>query len=325
MLAGFGQMDQPVGDRLTLTAGLRLEHERRRLDDFTTTTQPLIGIGVGAGASRLATTQASGKLAATYRIALGTLVYASASRGVKSGGFTAYNTLTPDQLAPFRPEVLYAYEIGTKNRFAGGHVRLNAAAFYYDYRRQQVQSAIYDPVYGAVGKIVNAPRSHIYGLEAELEWAPVAGLTLAQGASWRRGKFDRFTDLDIAASTVAGAARSIDRAGQDEGFPRWSYTGSASWRIDLGSRFALTTEADYAYRSALDPVLLGPRYRVAGYWLANGSVALAPRAGRWSVGVYGRNLFGTRYDLTRNFFLGGIDIAAPGRPASFGVRGRYAF
>ena len=31
------------------------------------------------------------------------------------------------------------------------------------------------------------------------------------------------------------------------------------------------------------------------------------------------------YDLTRNFFLGGIDIASPGRPRSFGVRGRYSF
>ena len=323
--AGFGQVDQPVGQNLTLTAGLRLEHERRTLSDFTTSTVPAVGIGAGAAAETLGTTQATGRLAATYRLSPASLVYASASRGTKSGGFTAYNTLSPDQLAPFRPEVLYAYELGTKNELAGRRLRLNAAAFYYDYRRQQVQSAIYDPLYGAIGKIVNAPRSHIYGLEAELAWMPVTGVTIDQGLSWRRGKFDRFLDLDIAASTAAGAARTIDRRGQDEGFPRWSYTGDASWRFDLGARLAATLAADWSYRSALDPVLLGPRYRVAGYWLANANVSVGPRGGRWTLGLYVRNLTATRYDLTRNFFLSGIDIAAPGRPRSVGVRGRYAF
>ena len=58
---------------------------------------------------------------------------------------------------------------------------------------------------------------------------------------------------------------------------------------------------------------------------ANGTLTLAPRRGPWSIGLYGRNLFDRRYDLTRNFFLGGIDIAAPGRPASYGVRASYAF
>ena len=72
-------------------------------------------------------------------------------------------------------------------------------------------------------------------------------------------------------------------------------------------------------------MLLGPRYRVAAYWLLNATLTAGPAQGPWSVGLYARNLLGERYDLTRNFFLSGIDIASPGRPRSFGVRGRYAF
>jgi outer membrane receptor protein involved in Fe transport len=321
-IAGFGQLDYDLTSKLTLTGGLRLEHEKRRLRDFETTTTPVIGLGVFGGRAGQSYTQLSGKLAANYHLSDTSLIYASASRGVKSGGFTAYNTLTPDQLAPFKPEILYAYEIGTKNELAGHHLRLNGAAFYYDYRRQQVQSAIFDPVYGAVGKIVNAPRSHIYGVEAELEWRPVSGLEISQGLSWRKGKFDRFDDLDIAASTAAGHAVTVSRAGKDQGFPRWSYNGSASYRTGLGD-YALTAQTDYAYHGTLNPVLLGPNFRVHDYWLVNAALTLG--RGPWSIGFYGRNLLNQHYDLTRNFFLGGIDIAAPGRPRSFGVRGRYSF
>ena len=321
-IAGFGQLDFDLASRLTLTGGLRLEHEKRRLHDFETTTAPVIGLGVSGGRADQSYTELSGKLAANYHVSDASLIYLSASRGIKSGGFTAYNTLTPDQLAPFKPEILYAYEVGTKNELSGRRLRLNGAAFYYDYRRQQVQSAIFDPVYGAVGKIVNAPRSHIYGVEGELEWRPVAGLEIGQGLSWRKGKYDRFDDLDIAASTAAGHAVTVSRAGKDEGFPQWSYNGSASYRAGLGD-YTLTAQTDYAYHGTLDPVLLGPNFRVHDYWLVNAALTLA--RGPWSIGLYGRNLLNQHYDLTRNFFLGGIDIAAPGRPRSFGVRGRYSF
>jgi iron complex outermembrane recepter protein len=321
-VAGFGQVDIPVTAALSLTGGLRLEHEVRRLKDFETATAPTPGADTAR--ARLGTTQLSGKIAADYRASDDVLLYASASRGVKSGGFTAYNTLTVDQLAPFKPEVLYAYEVGAKSDLAGRRLRLNGAAFYYDYRRQQVQSAIYDLVYGAVGKIVNAPRSHIYGLEAELTWRPLSGLEITQGVSWRKGKFDRFTDLDIATSTAAGQPVTVERDGQDQGIPPWSYTGSARYSLPVGA-YVLKAEADYSYRDTLNPVLLGPAYRVASYWLVNAGLDVGPEDGRWSVGVYGRNILNDHYDLTRNFFLGGIDIASPGRPASYGVRGRVRF
>ena len=323
-IAGFGQVDFTIAPKLTLAGGLRVEHERRTLQDFDTTTLPVVGIGVSGGGSSLSYTEPSGKVALAWAVTPRSLVYASASRGVKSGGFTAYNTLTPSQLAPFRPEVLYAYEVGAKNQLAGERLRLNVAGFYYDYRRQQVQSAIYDPVYGAVGKIVNAPRSHIYGAEAELTWVPLHGLTIVQGLAWRVGKFDRFDDLDIAASTAAGTGVTVSRRGEDEGFPHWSYTGSASYTIDV-ARYDLTAQTDYAYHGPNEPVLLGPLFRVHDYVLINGTITIGPHGGPWSVGVYARNLLDQGYDLTRNFFLAGIDVASPGRPRSFGVRGRYAF
>jgi iron complex outermembrane receptor protein len=332
-IAGFGQTDYVIG-KLTLTGGLRIEHEKRQLLDFSTITVPDFGLGVDKVSRTTSYTKLSGKAAAQYQVAPGTMVYASASHGIKSGGFTAYNTVTPDQLTAFKPERLWAYEAGFKSQFADNRVRLNAAAFYYDYRDQQVQSAIYTTVVspggfvlfdGPIGKIVNAPKAHIYGAEAELTWRPIPILEISQGLSWKKGVFDRYQGLDVDASVAAGRAVYANRKGQDQGFPRWSYNGSATVTLPAGTAHQVTIATDYSYRDTLNPVLLGPAFKVHSYWLVNGSVNFGAADGRWSLGVYGRNIFNQHYDLTRNFFLGGIDIAAPGRPASYGVHARYRF
>ncbi len=332
-IAGFGQADYTIG-KLTLTGGLRLEHEKRDLLDFSTTTQPLFGLGVDKANRSTSYTKLSGKAEAQYQLTPTALVYASASRGIKSGGFTAYNTVTPDQLTAFKPETLWAYEAGFKSQFADNRVRLNAAGFYYDYRNQQVQSAIYTQVVtpggvtlfdGPIGKIVNAPKAHIYGAEAELTWRPVRILEITQGLAWKKGVFDRFQGLDIDASTAADHAVYDNRHGQDEGFPHWSYNGSATLTLPVAASRTVTIATDYSYRDTLNPVLLGATFKVHSYWLVNGSLSYGAADGHWSLGVYGRNIFNQRYDLTRNFFIGGIDIAAPGRPASYGVQARYRF
>jgi outer membrane receptor protein involved in Fe transport len=332
-IAGFGQADYTIG-KWTLTGGLRVEHEKRDLLDFSTTTVPLFGLGVDKVGRSTSYTKVTGKAEAQYHLTPATLLYASASRGIKSGGFTAYNTVTPDQLTAFKPEGLWAYEAGFKSQFADNRVRLNAAGFYYDYRDQQVQSAIYTTVVapngfvlydGPIGKIVNAPKAHIYGAEAELTWRPIRILEITQGVAWKKGVFDRYQGLDVDASVAADHAVYTDRHGQDEGFPHWSYNGSATLSLPAGTSRQVRIATDYSYRDTLNPVLLGPSFKIHSYWLVNGSLSYGAADGHWSFGVYGRNIFNQHYDLTRNFFIGGVDIAAPGRPASYGVQARYRF
>ncbi len=327
-IAGFGQLDYRITDRLSFTGGLRLEHERRSLDDFSTTAPslPTDPVFASLAAESIAYTRLSGKAEADYRIAPRVLVYASASHGVKSGGFTAVNTTRPDQLAPFKPESLWAYETGIKSQVLGDTLRVNLDGFYYDYRDEQQQGAVFDSFsQGPIGKIVNVPKSHIYGAEGEVDWRPVPQLEVSQSVSLARGEFDDYEGLDTAASTLAKAAVYDNRDGQDLGFPKWSLNGSASYTQPVLGGYQLMAEADYAYRDKLMPVLLGSQFNVASYWLANATLTFSPADGPWSLGLYGRNITGTRYDLTRNFFLPGVDIAAPGAPATFGGRVTYRY
>ncbi|WP_292035987.1 MULTISPECIES: TonB-dependent receptor [unclassified Brevundimonas] len=78
-----------------------------------------------------------------------TLIYASYARGYKGGGTNPprvdinpkviqYQPLAED----FDPEYVNAFEIGSKNTFHDGRFRLNANAFYYDYKDYQVSQIV---------------------------------------------------------------------------------------------------------------------------------------------------------------------------------------
>ena len=47
--------------------------------------------------------------------------------------------------------------------------------------------------------------------------------------------------------------------------------------------------------------------------------AIGPTNAKWTVGLWGRNIFNQKYDLTRNFFTN-AQVAAAGKPATWGVQ-----
>ena len=325
-ISAFGQFEYRLSPRLNIVAGVRYEDERRELERFTTVTFPFVPIGIGPLDRVQKLDEVTGRAAIEYNATDDILVYASASRGVKSGGFTAINSLSAEQIAPFEAEELYAYELGFKADLFG-RLRLNGAIFYYDYSNQQVQSVVIDPGFGALGRIVNAPESEIKGGEVELIWAPTTRLTFSQTLGYKEGEFKRFTDVDLVASLATGfpfRTVTVDRDGDDLGFPKLSYAGSASYRFDLGGGLELTPAVDYSFRDEQRPRLLGPDFNLDSYWLVDARLTLGPADGPWSVALWGRNILDERYDETRNFFVN-ARIASPGRPATYGVRAGLRF
>jgi iron complex outermembrane receptor protein len=85
------------------------------------------------------------------------MVYANYSKGFKSGGFNS--SLCGNE---FEPESLYAYELGSKAEFFDRRVRLNLAAFWYDYEDMQARQILTSSTV-----VTNAAEARIYGLEAE--------------------------------------------------------------------------------------------------------------------------------------------------------------
>ncbi len=314
----FGQIDWRLAEGLKFVVGLRQESEKRERKDFVTRSiDPDIAFS-GPTSGSFDNDETSGKLGLEYQASKTLLAYGSVSRGVKSGGFTAYNTFNDLALTPFEPEVLIAYEAGFKADPLPT-LRVNGAIFHYDYRDQQILDAIRDPGTGAtIGKIVNAPKSTIDGVELEVAWRATPALTLTQFIGYKDGKFKQYEALSPAENL----------AGQPLYFPRLSLGAGVSWRQTVAG-WGLQAQFDTSYRSKTRSFLnrINPAFdfNVPAYWLSNARVEFAPVQAKWTAVVYARNLFDKQYDLTRNFFDLPLPVAAAGAPRTLGVQMRYEF
>jgi iron complex outermembrane receptor protein len=122
--------------------------------------------------------EVTGRAVLDFAITDDNMVYVSYSRGYKSGGINPPLSPVFAVSDTFAPEFVNAFEIGSKNSFAGGKIVLNLTGFYYDYKGLQLSRIV---ARTSVNDNVNA---RIYGLEAEAVLRPTPELTMNFGASY---------------------------------------------------------------------------------------------------------------------------------------------
>jgi outer membrane receptor protein involved in Fe transport len=317
----FGQAEYRFNDALEATLGVREDHETRELVNLNTgfLTGPAIPSFTGVLNPPSTTSNLpSGKIELDYTPQAGTLVYESISRGVKSGGFTAHNTVSAPAVDPFKPEKLTAYEVGVKSDVTQT-LRVDAAVFYYRYRDQQILGKILDVTSDSyIGQFVNA-NSRISGGEVELEWRPLAGLSISQYYGFAEGYY---TGTLLNSDLVP-----VNYDSRPESFPKNSYGGDVSYGWSVGN-YQLTAESNYSFHDTYSQFfLLGSNdFTIPRYWLANANLSLSPApGGPWTLTLWGRNIFNKAYDITRNFFLPSAEVAQAGEPATFGIRFAYKY
>lgn len=201
----FGEVYVNVNDRVKLTLGARYNHDDKHVEARTTL---LTGVVVPfsttnvytapafanydadparAGIQPLAINDVSfsrltGRAVLDWQITDRNLVYASYSRGYKSGGINPPLTPVFAVATGFNPESVNAFEIGTKNTFLNGTLRLNVTGFYYQYKQLQLSRIV---ARTAVNDNVDAD---VYGLEAEAIIKPSRELLFNLNASYLHTK-----------------------------------------------------------------------------------------------------------------------------------------
>jgi outer membrane receptor protein involved in Fe transport len=316
----FGQVSYKFNDSFSALIGAREDRETRELKNLNTgvVVGPPVPSFTGTDGLGASTTSnlPSGKVELDYHPVADTLLYYSISRGVKSGGFTAHNTTTTAAIDPFKPEKLLAYEVGMKSDVTHT-LRVNASVFDYHYLDEQILGKVFaPPTY--IGRFVNA-NSRIAGSELEVQWQPLPGLSVSQYAGYTVGYY--------TSQLLNSDTPPINYNGQPLSFPKWSYGGDASYAFDVGN-FKITAESNYSFHDTYSQFfLLGSNvFTIPKYWLANANLSLAPSGGGpWEFTLWGRNIFNRSYDVTRNFFLPGTDVAQAGEPATFGIRVNYKY
>lgn len=213
--AAYAQADFNITSQLQLTAGLRYTDERKAfsirdnrpvritnargqtLCGTSTTVAPrslclddqnlIAPTGVRIP-QRQRTRQWTPRFAVNYRPDRNLLVFASATRGFKSGGWNARES-SPVRLLPFGPEKVWNYETGFKSDLFDRRVRFNLTAFLLKVKDLQTISGFTNPD-GTLAFINrNFADFRNKGLEAELTVAPTRGLTLYANAGLQRAHY----------------------------------------------------------------------------------------------------------------------------------------
>ena len=125
------------------------------------------------------------RVAADYRVTPNSLIYASYSTGVHSGGFGSpfVTTAVPQgEFAAFNAEKAYSVEVGTKNTFFDRKLQLNATVFYTKYKDNQVQGSQFVSTGTNTGvtiaTITNSGDTEAPGAELSFIAKPLSRLTL---------------------------------------------------------------------------------------------------------------------------------------------------
>lgn len=256
----YGQADYALTSRLNLGVGVRWTKDSKKgLRDVITVLDSTTGLpgaprlpadfyfdrefltGLAAGFTRPCgpgvvacrgpltplkqnVSKVAGKLSLDYKIAEDVMVYGSYSRGFKSGSFDirAQGVFNGTGNTPVRPETLDAYEIGFKSRLFDRKLQLNIAAFRYDWADLQAFGTI--PVLGPA--YINVPKARLTGVEADMKFAPGRGFQLDIAGAWLDSEVNDVGTLTPQTATVGSPLQQS---------PRWSFNGTASQTLELGS------------------------------------------------------------------------------------------
>lgn len=109
------------------------------------------------------------------------LIYLSATKGLRSGGF---NLVFFSSNSTFEPEELIAFELGYKGTMLDGQLQLNAAAYFYDYENVHTFANGLAFSGGYTTNVVAVPEAEMRGFDADLTWLATDSLTIGAHFSY---------------------------------------------------------------------------------------------------------------------------------------------
>ncbi|MBI1365193.1 MAG: TonB-dependent receptor [Alphaproteobacteria bacterium] len=287
--AAFADAALKLTDRIEASAGLRYTYEKRSsarsFENFfdpaisvIKNTPPFLqGAGVpGAPISGAADFDAlTPKFSLSYRPTDSAFLYATVSRGFKSGGFDGRAT-TQFGFQPFKPEFVWSYEGGLKTTWFDGALIANAAYFYNDYTDLQVTSFGADPDSGAfVSLFTNAARARTQGVELEVYANPTDRLSITGTVGFLDAKYKKFETLIGGVVTDVSSRAMVNS-------PKWNASLGATYEQPIATGFVATLHVDGAYRgTAATEITASPVLTQRRYALLNAFVGLKTADERW--------------------------------------------
>ncbi|WP_281546512.1 TonB-dependent receptor [Pseudoalteromonas sp. PAR1] len=322
-LAVFSQIEVPVAEQWMITAGLRYDYESLEYDSIATL-NTVVDVndlsGVLVPFYRVTDEQSdngfTGQIAVNYRYSDASNVYYRFANGSKSGGYNGGFLSSEEQaiLANYGKERLNAHEIGLESYWPKQQLRMNWAAFYYDYNDQQVfmNQASETPQMPPVQLLENVADSIIYGLETEINYQATKQLAMLLAVGYiPHAEFEDYVD-------------PLGNSITDNQLPftsKWNVSAGLKYDTSLAS-YPLSANIIYDYQSEFYfDQNMNPYARQEAFSIVNAH--LKYDVDNWSFTLWGKNLFDTEYSQLKfdlSSFLGMLeDFKGEGRRYGFDV------
>ncbi len=309
--AVFGEGNLSLGDRTTLTAGLRYTSEDK---EFLFRQFPDPGVLTTEEYRQKTWEVWTPRLSLAFQANNETMLYLSLAKGFKSGGFSGLFGDNDQFLEPFRPEEVWTYEAGLKADFVGNRLRLNTALFFNDYTDLQMTASLVvdgQPVF----VVQNAGKAEIQGFEMDLQarFTERFGLTVGVG----------YTDAEFAQ--LDPAVISVPSDGTVPRTPKWNVVVSPEYSIVMQNGGSFMLRADYSYRSKFyNDISNTEGVATPGYDLVNARASWILPSGKFELFAYGTNLEDEEY-LEHGLFPAafGVFLGVAGRPREWGAGLKY--
>lgn len=258
------------------------------------------------------------RVALDYKANDDTLLYASFSRGFKAGQSPVNAASKARQNYPVVQEKLTAYEVGVKASLADRLLQANLAAFYYDYKDKQISTYFADPIYTALSRLDNIPKSKAYGFEGELALRPAQGVTLTANGLWLKTKVIGYVGTD-----AAGQVADYDGA-EFIYSPRFQGSVVAAYDTPVSDTMNLNGAVSVRYQSKSNTIFENdPLYQIDSYAVVNASLGVKDESG-WSLALWSKNLF-NKYYWSAVASNANVVVRFANQPRTFGLTAGYAF
>lgn len=236
----FGQIMFRPTDRLTLSVEGRQTWEDKSVVAVDT---QQFGGGVSSFIDEAEFSNFVPRFTVDYQATDQVLLYASAAKAVKVGGFnvvTATGAILPEERT-YDPETSWTYELGVKTTWLGGNLVFNADVFRIDWTDQIVRAL------GQTFAVLNANAGETtsQGFETELRYRPMPGLEFSGGLAYVDAQYDRYT---FGALAALGLNPVLDGV-QLQYVSKWQANGVVQYRGPITDRLDFFGRADIGYQS----------------------------------------------------------------------------
>jgi len=276
-----------------------------------------------------------------------TMVYATWTKGYKSGGFDARSNGHPDASVnnglksgaaitgswEFANEEATSVELGSKMSLADGAAELSVAWYMTDYTDLQVSQ--FDGTLGF--NVTNAGEAKVKGIEADGRWALTDNITLTGSVAYLDFNYEKFPNSQCYFQQEdTDGDKLCDAGGKRKEFtPELQANLGAAWASEMSNGLELNASLDVSFMDEyLYAANLDPRSKQDAYSMVNARIALAGSEGAWELALLGRNLTDeTVINFGGNTPLGGTLTGGAGnsyyafvnRPRNIALQVNYSF